>query len=137
MKSLIILREEYKMEKNEIVIDGKEYVLKSTIKTNVLAKKNTKGLEYCIVRTYSAGVFAGYFDRKTKGQEGTVFNARRLWYWDGANSLSELSVKGVSKPDNCKFAVEVSEVDLKQIVEILPCTENARLNIKLVKEWVQ
>ena len=125
------------MEKNEISIDGKEYVLKSTIKNSVPAKKNSKGLEYCIVRTYSAGVFAGYFDRKIKGQEGTIFNARRLWYWDGANSLSELAVKGVSKPANCKFAVEVSEIDLKQIIEVLPCTEVARENIALVKVWQQ
>lgn len=125
------------MEKNEVELNGKLYVLKSTIRNNTPAKRNIKGLEYCIVRTYSAGVFAGYYDRKTKGQEGRVFNARRLWYWDGANSLSELAVKGVSKPTNCKFAIAVSEVDLKNIIEVLPCTEDARSNIALVKDWVQ
>lgn len=125
------------MEKNEIVIDGKVYVLKSTIKNSAPAKKSLKGLDYCIVRTYSAGVFAGYYDRKTKGQEGTVFNARRLWYWDGANSLSQLALEGVKKPENCKFAMEVPEVDLKNIIEVLPCTEVARLNILSVKEWKQ
>ena len=125
------------MEKNEIVIDGKEYVLKSTIKNSMAKAKSLKGLDYCIVRTYSAGVFAGYFNRKVKGQEGTVINARRLWYWDGANSLSELAMKGVTKPTNCKFAIIVPEIDLKNIIEVLPCTENARLNIALVKEWVQ
>lgn len=125
------------MEKNTIVVDGKEYVLKSTIKYFGMAKKNTKGMEYCIVRTYSAGVFAGYFNRKTKGQEGTVHHARRIWYWDGANSLSELALKGVSKPENCKFAVEVEQVDLKNIIEVIPTTEKARLNIAAVKEWSQ
>ena len=125
------------MDKNEIVIDGKEYVLKSTIKQNSTKAKSLKGLDYCIVRTYSAGVFAGYFNRKIKGQEGTVFNARRLWYWDGANSLSELAMKGVTKPTNCKFALSVPEIDLKNIVEVLPCTENAQKNIALVKDWVQ
>ena len=112
------------MEKNELVIDGKEYVLKSTIKQNSIKAKSLKGLDYCIVRTYSAGVFAGYFNRKIKGQEGTVFNARRLWYWDGANSLSELAMKGVSKPTNCKFALSVPEVDLKNIIEVLVTTRN-------------
>lgn len=125
------------MEKNEIEVNGNVYVLKNTIKQQNVKAKSFKGLEYCIVRTYSAGVFAGYFNRKVKGQEGTVFNARRLWYWDGANSLSELAMKGVTKPQNCKFAIVVDEVDLKNIVEVLPCTENARLNIALVKEWVQ
>lgn len=125
------------MEQKEILIDGKEYVLKSTIKNLQPAKKDTKGLEYCIVRTYSAGVFAGFYNRKIKGQEGTVFNARRLWYWDGANSLSELAVKGVSKPANCKFTVPVQEVDLKNIIEVLPCTQTAKDSIASVKEWVQ
>jgi hypothetical protein len=125
------------MDKQELIIDDKEYVLKSSIKSSPIKAKSLKGLDYCIVRTYSAGVFAGYFNRKVKGQEGTIFNARRLWYWDGANSLSELAMKGVTKPTNCKFALSVPEIDLKNIIEVLPCTENARINIALVKEWVQ
>lgn len=72
------------MNENEINFNGKEYVLKSTIKNLTPSKKNAKGLEYCIVRSDRAGVFAGYYDRKTKGKEGRVFNARRLWYWKGA-----------------------------------------------------
>ena len=125
------------MEKNELIIDGKAYVLKDSIKQNILKAKSLKGLDYCIVRTYNAGVFAGYYDRKIKGQEGTIFSARRIWYWDGANSLSELAMKGVTKPKNCKFALSVPEIDLKNIIEILPCTDNAQKNIALVEEWVQ
>jgi hypothetical protein len=125
------------MDKNEIEVNGNVYVLKSTIKQNSVKAKSLKGLDYCIVRTYSAGVFVGYFNRKIKGQEGTVFNARRLWYWDGANSLSELAMKGVTKPQNCKFTISVPEIDLKNIVEVLPCSDNAQKNIALVKEWVQ
>jgi len=126
------------MEKTEIKIDGIEYVGKDSIKSETLKPaKLQKGLDYCIVRTYSAGVFAGYFDRKNKGQEATVFNARRLWYWDGANSLSQLAIDGVSKPQNCRFAIELKEVDLKNIIEVIPCTEKARLNIVSVKEWKQ
>ena len=125
------------MEKNEIVIDGKQYVLKSTIQSNVPAKKNIKGLEYCIVRTYSAGVFAGYYNRKTKGKEGVVFNARRLWYWKGANTLSELALKGVAYPNDCKFALELPEVNLKEIIEVIPCTNVAKDCIVSVKLWKQ
>lgn len=102
------------------------------IKDNV---KKPKGLTYCIIRTYSAGVFAGDYDRKIRGKEGTVFNARRLWYWDGAASLSQLANEGVKKPGNCKFAQLVNEVDLKEIIEVLPCTEQAEKNIKGVSVW--
>jgi len=118
--------------KNKIVIDGIEYIPKTDLAN---AKKNKAGLEYCIVRTYSAGVFAGYFDRKVKGKEGTVFSARRIWYWDGANSLSQLANEGVKNPETCKFAQIVSEIDLREIIEVLPCTEKARLNIGEVKVW--
>ena len=117
-------------------IDGIEYVPKSQVRVSVSATKK-KGLEYCIVRTYSAGAFAGYFNRKTKGKEGTVYEARRLWYWEGANSLSELAVKGTAKPDKCKFPVAVSEVDLTEIIEVIPCTKEAQDSILGVKEWSQ
>lgn len=123
------------MDKKELVIDGVTYVPKGS--ESRAMPKTQKGLTYCIVRTYSAGVFAGWFDTKTKGKEGTVFNARRLWYWDGANSLSELSVNGVSKPQNCKFPIEVSEVKLTEIIEVLPCSEKAKKSIAEVKVWQQ
>lgn len=116
----------------ELVIDGEVYVPKNSLK-EMASKKD--GLDYCIVRTYSAGVFAGYYDRKNKGQEGTVYNARRIWYWTGAASLSQLAIDGTSSPDTCKFPEEVEEVDLKQIIEVLPCTEKAMLSIKSVKIW--
>lgn len=94
-----------------------------------------KGREYCIVRTYSAGVFAGLIDRKVKGKENTVHNAIRIWYWDGAASLSQLANEGTKKPENCKFAQKVAEVDLKEIIEIIPCTKKAIESIQNVKVW--
>ena len=117
---------------NKIEVNGKEYVLKSTVRTH--AKPNVKGMTYCIVRTYSAGVFAGWFNRKTIGKEGTVFEATRLWYWEGANSLSDLATKGSTTPDKCKFCVPV-EVDLKEIIEVIPCTESSKKFITELKKW--
>ncbi len=61
---------------------------------------------YVIVRTNSAGVFAGTLESKD-GQEVVLKDARRLWLWSGAASLSELSVAGVSNPSHCKFPCEV------------------------------
>ena len=94
-----------------------------------------KGLTFCIVRTYSAGVFAGMFNRKNKTKLGTIFDAIRIFYWDGACSLSQLANDGTKKPDDCKFAQPVSEVDLREIIEVIPCSEYARVNIVGVKVW--
>lgn len=90
--------------------------------------------KYCMVRTYSAGVFAGTVKR-LKGQEATLKNARRIWYWSGAASLSQLATDGTSNPSACKFPCEVSEVYLPQVVEVIPITKKAATSIKAVPVW--
>lgn len=67
-----------------LIINGIEYIPKGP-KNEVAEKFN--GMKYVICRTYSAGVFAGYLESRN-GQEVVMRNARRLWYWDGAASLS-------------------------------------------------
>ena len=93
-----------------------------------------KNGDYVIARTYSAGVFAGTLSSRD-GKEVTLTGARRLWYWDGAASLSELSVKGTRKPGNCKFPCEVPEVLLTETIELLPVSDEARQSIAGVPEW--
>ena len=122
-----------KKDLNKLTVEELKKELDSLEKTK--QKITNKGKEYCVIRTYSAGVFTGLFDRKTKGQEGTIYNARRIWYWEGAASLSQLANEGVKNPDKCKFAQEVAEVDLKEIVEVIPCTKKAIQNIQGVAVW--
>ncbi len=90
--------------------------------------------KYVICRTYSAGVFAGILVSQ-KGQEVVLKNARRLWYWAGAASLSQLAMEGTKKPKECKFPCEVDRVELLQAIEILDVTESARKSIAAVKVW--
>ena len=83
---------------NEIEVNGIVYVPKDSQKQ----AESLDGMPYVIVRTYSAGVFAGFLESKN-GQEGVIRKARRIWYWSGAASLSQLAMSGTSDPDNCKF----------------------------------
>ena len=119
------------MEKNEIVIDGKEYVLKSTIGQNKLAQQSKKGLKYCIIRTYSAGVWAGWIDTEDKSMCQKVFDARRLYQWWSEFTLSALAVEGQKpgKEKENKYAMPVPEEILKEIIEVIPCTEKAKNQI--------
>ena len=95
------------------------------------------GLTYCIIRTYQAGCFAGYINReREKKSEATVKNARRLWYWSGASSLSQLASEGVKNPDECKFPCEVN-IDLVGIIEVIPATEEAKKSINETPIWKQ
>ena len=90
--------------------------------------------KHVIVRTRSAGVFAGLL-KSYKDQTAVLTNARRLWYWAGAASLSQLSVDGTSNPGSCKFPVAVKEVLLPEVIEMLPLMPKARASINRVKVW--
>lgn len=117
------------MEK--ISINGRVYVPEDEIKEMAT---NTDGLEYCVIRTYSAGVHAGYLAERN-GKEVKLTNSRRLWKWAGAFTLSEMSKYGVSKPDECKFSTYVNFIILTEAIEIIPCTEKARESIEAVKDY--
>jgi len=108
---------------NEITINGEIYI-----------KKETNKDRYVLIRTYSAGVFVGYLESKN-GQEVILRQARRIWYWSGANSLSQLAVDGVSDPDNCKFPCELDKIELLEAIEIIDMTEKARISIGNVPVW--
>jgi len=112
----------------EIELNGKKYVEKDSI---TLAEPQD-GKEYCIIRTYSAGVFAGWIDTKDKSMCQEVFEARRLWRWWSEFTLSALAVHG-GKPDkdkDNKYAMPVERIILKEIIEVIPCTEKAKKYIQ-------
>ena len=90
--------------------------------------------KYCIVRTHSAGVFAGTL-KSREGKEVVLTDARRIWYWDGAASLSQLAMSGTSNPESCKFPEPVTEVCLTEAIEIIPCSQQAIDSIKGVPIW--
>lgn len=113
-----------------ITINGVEYAPATELK---MADKRD-GMEYCMVRTYSAGVFAGYVESRD-GKEIVLRDARRIWFWAGAASLSQLAMEGTSKPDDCKFPVAVDKVILTEVIEIIPISDKARQSIQGVEVW--
>jgi len=95
--------------------------------------ENYKG-KYVIIRCDRAGVFAGIFEERN-GREILLKDCRRLWYWDGAASISQLAVDGTKRPDNCKFTKTVDEIVLLEAIEVIPCTETAEKSIRGVATW--
>ena len=89
---------------------------------------------FVIVRTYSAGAHAGTIESRN-GKEVVLRDARRLWYWDGAASLSGLAVTGTSKPGTCKFPAPVPRITLTEAIEVIDCTEAGRKSIEAVPTW--
>lgn len=94
---------------------------------------NEQNGKYVIVRTQNAGCFAGTLVSR-EGQEARLENARRLWYWAGAASLSGLAIHGTSRPDECKFAVPVN-ITVLEVIELIDTTTEAQEIIQGVPEW--
>ena len=84
--------------------------------------------EYVIIRTYSAGVWAGFLKEKVKS-EVYLTDARRLYYWKNIEgiSLSGISLNGLDK-EASKICAPVPKVWLKAI-EIIPCSKKAQESI--------
>lgn len=97
------------------------------MQTNFIGKK-------VIVRGDRSGVFYGTLAEKD-GREVKLTKCRRLWYWDGAASISQLATDGTVKPNQCKFTVTVDEILIMDAIEIIACSEIASNKIEGVREW--
>lgn len=97
-------------------------------------EKNKMENKKVIIRADRAGVFYGEIKKRNK-DEVVMTDVKRLWYWDGAASLSQLATEGVTRPNNCKFTVTVPEMTILGVIEIIPCTEKAVESIESVRVW--
>lgn len=114
----------------EVVIDGKTYVPKGSQPKMASAD----GMEFVIIRALNSGVHAGYLISR-EGSEVKLADSIRIWYWEGAATLSQLAMDGPAKPDECKFAVPLPEITVLGVCEVIPCTEKAKIAIQGVESW--
>ena len=121
---------------NTININGIEYVEKAELDNiiNSTIAESKDGMPFVCIRTYSAGVHFGYL-KSRNGKEVELFDAIRIYYWDGACSLSELATSGSTKLENCKFAVTVPHIILTEAIEIIDVTELAKNQIEGANRW--
>lgn len=122
-----------KTDVETIEINGEKFV-KETELNKYNKAEELDGMKYCIVRTDRAGVFAGYVESQ-EGREVVIRKVRRIWYWSGAASLSQLAKEGTKDASNCKFTVENDSIKLLDAIEIIECTQEAKKNIQAVEEW--
>ena len=87
-----------------ISIDGVDYVRKDSLVSE--KAECVDDLELVMVRTYASGVFYGYLKEKKAELNGvniTLLQARRIHYWDGACSLTQLAIDGSNATKNCRI----------------------------------
>lgn len=79
-----------------------------------------------IVRTYSAGVHFGYLVAR-RGKEVDLVRSRRIWSWVGANTLSEIALRGVGERSRVAEPVTIT---LTEAIEIITCAPEAVKNLE-------
>lgn len=91
-----------------------------------------------IIRCRDAGVHFG----SIVAEDGVwlrIADTRRIWYWAGAASLSELAVYGPhpSKVDACRFGCRLAThaLRLADTCEVIECRREGAAAIEAVKEW--
>lgn len=87
-----------------------------------------------VVRGDRSGVFFGTITAK-EGKEVKLEDCRRLWFWDGASSISQIAAEGVKRPENCKFTIAVQSIVITDAIEIILCTDEAIKSIEDVSVW--
>ena len=112
-------------------IDDVEYIRKDSITSKA---ENVDGMEYVMIRTYSAGVHFGYLKSRT-GKEVELVNSKRVYTWSGACSLSQLAIEGSKNPNDCKIAMEIPKLTLPEAIEVIPMTQDAKDNLNNIKVW--
>lgn len=113
-----------------------DYVPASGIPNDLTSFEEVEWLTYCIVRTYSAWVWAWYVDLKKVNEIMVVKEARRLWRWNSQFTLSELAQEGFGKnPEYNKYAISVTEVHLTNVIELIPTSESAKNQIINAKNY--
>ena len=82
---------------------------------------------YVIVRCRDAGVHCGEY-HSHDGREVRLHNARRIWRWHGAMTLSDIAHTGLDSARS-KISKPVDEALLLEACEILSVTDAARATI--------
>ncbi len=91
--------------------------------------------KYVIIRAKEAGCFAGYLESRPTETSVILSQARRLWYWSGAASLSQMAQEGVSDPGNCKFPPAVNRQEILGVIEVLDTQEACQVSIEGIPAW--
>ena len=103
-----------------------------TNKTKKLSSgTTTNNSEFCVIRTYSAGVYLGYVQERN-GTEAIITDAQMLWSWSGAASLLQVAADGC---DSEKLTVKVPKIYLTEIIAIIPISEKAKIKLSKINLW--
>lgn len=87
--------------------------------------------QYVVVRTHSAGVHVGVLQSRD-GKEVVLSAAKRIWQWQGANTLHEVAKNGIST--SSKVSEEIPTILLIEAIEVITMSKRAE-SILRARAW--
>ncbi len=99
--------------------------------------KNVKQ-PYVMIRSYAAGVHFGFLKSEKFTESGKVVvleKTKRVFYWSGAASLSQLAAEGSKRPKDCKISMEIESNEIVNVIETISMTEEAIKNLNEITPW--
>jgi hypothetical protein len=117
----------------EVNINGTVYVPKSEAMA-----KSPEGLPCVIIRSYAAGVHFGYLAKEEftlAGKVVTLVHTRRVFYWSGAASLSQMAIDGIGNAKDSKVSMILASNEIVNAIETIPVTEKAKENLYNQPIW--
>ena len=90
-----------------------------------------------IIRTYSAGVHYGTLNRVENDSAVELKNSRRIHYWDGANSLTDIALGGILNKKDSRITKKLPSIVLNNTIEIIECTEKSIIDLDSFPEWTK
>lgn len=88
-----------------------------------------------LIRAYSAGVHFGTLVSQEYTLAGKVVrlsDSRRIHYWEGAASLSQVAMDGIREG---RVAMTLPEIEVINVIEIIPLSEAAVSNLESQRVW--
>lgn len=100
-------------------------------------KMDLKNLDdnYYIIRGNWSGVFFGQIVRRVEKGDYILKNVRRIFYWDGANTIQEIALHGILNHAASMLTVIVPEMEITDVIELIKCSPQAVADLKEIREW--
>lgn len=117
---------------NEITLNGQQYVLKE------FGDFTNAGMTPVLIRSYDSGVHFGLLKQEQHTPAGIIVDlvqSRRVHYWSGAASLSQLAIDGIQNPDDSRIAKPLPFIRIGRVCEIIPTSPNLFVTLQNLPEW--
>ena len=88
-----------------------------------------------LIRSYASGVHFGtlvYQEFTLSGKVVILENSRRVHYWEGAASLSQMAQDGVATG---RIAMVLPQIEVVNVIETIPLSEAAIANLENQPIW--